>query len=191
MPSTRPSLARLTIQVCTAADSLQKRFKRMQFATVFSAFLSCRFLWGPAARAEHKAASEADEAVQPSARCAFQKASPCVSAGINSYHNPRHTLCKLSDTARTWECVFRCRAAIIKDTAVLDARRSALSVIHFPEQCSLLPAGDQPLEALSSSNLPACSAAGYDPAFLVPFTLQVREAPTLHFHAVTSPSTSF
>ncbi|CAL8471989.1 g11531 [Coccomyxa elongata] len=65
------------------------------------------------------------------------------------------------------------RAAIIKDTALVDARRCALSVIHFPDQTRLLPANDKAEDsAVLSRCAPACSAAGYDPAFIIPFCVQ-------------------
>ena len=70
------------------------------------------------------------------------------------------------------------RAATIKDTAIIDARRCALTVIHFPEHSTMVPA-DNDLEHTPSlsSDAPACSTAAYDPAFLVPFCLQVSILP--------------
>ncbi|BDA47572.1 probable nucleolar pre-ribosomal-associated protein 1 at C-terminar half [Coccomyxa sp. Obi] len=116
-----------------SAESPAEDLAALHITSLFSGPLAnAGFLWGPAAKADHKALAETEESVQrPS------------------------------------------RAAIIKDTALLDARRCALSVIHFPEQTKLLLAIEEAEDsAMFSRCAPACSAAGYDPAFIIPFCVQ-------------------
>lgn len=63
--------------------------------------------------------------------------------------------------------------------AAVDGRRCALTIVHFPEGCSLRSdtLQDRPWECkrvpASKTAKNTLVAAGYDPAFILPFCVQV------------------
>lgn len=67
------------------------------------------------------------------------------------------------------------RAAALRDAGLPDARRIALTVVHFPDRRTLQGAAneEEPEQAAEPEQALGC-AAGYDPAFLLPFCVQVR-----------------
>lgn len=79
----------------------------------------------------------------------------------------------------------RCRAALLEGAAAPDVRRAALAAVHFPEQRTLAADEPSPADELPAScdagDVPVAvgvrleySEAGYDPAFMLPFSVQAR-----------------
>ena len=89
-----------------------------------------------------------------------------------THHACRHRAAQ----AQPWILIaVRCRTAALRDAALPDARRIALTAVHFPARCAL--SGDEHEEPDQASGLgrdaAALCPAGYDPAFLLPFCIQV------------------
>lgn len=136
----------------------------------------CRFLWGPAAKMQQESAEPMEDASRGPAR-SYPICHSSSLSSICAYRTFSPLVCKNSRSKWTLHASSAAhRAAIIKDAAFLDPRRCALSVLFFPEQCTSLAIVDHPSlgGTTSAMTAPACSSAGSDPSFMVPFCVQVQ-----------------